>query len=63
MEKFDLTVRDVAKMLKLSERTIRRYIRQGELCAIEIGRQYRISPSSLSKFKREHESKIKGEDL
>ncbi|MCL5033254.1 MAG: helix-turn-helix domain-containing protein [Thermotogae bacterium] len=59
MEKFDLSVYDVAEMLKLSPRTIRNYITNGELYAIKIGKQYRISPSSLSKFKREHLSTIK----
>jgi len=62
MEKFDLTTEDIAHILKVSSRTVRHYIRHGDLYAIRIGRQYRISYSSLIKFQRQHKIIIK-EDI
>lgn len=49
-----LTVKEVAAILKLSEITIYKYIREQKLDAFEFGRHFRISKSSLSKFIRAH---------
>ena len=44
------TIEEVAKMLKVSEATVRRLIRNGQLEAIPVGSQYRISQEGLDKF-------------
>jgi excisionase family DNA binding protein len=48
-----LTVAEVARRLKLHEETIRRYIREGRLRAIRLGRTqagYRIRASAVELF-------------
>lgn len=48
-----LTVRDVAEMLRVHEETVRRWIRRGELTALDLGGPragYRIRPSDLDDF-------------
>ena len=44
-----LTIPEVAKFLKLSEATIRRWIKSGKLPAFQIGRKYRIRKSDIVK--------------
>jgi len=41
---------EVAKSLDLHVRTIRRFIREGKLKAVRIGKQYRITSQDLSDF-------------
>lgn len=48
-----LTIREVAKILRVSERSILRYIESGRLRASRIG-QWRIKESDLEKFLREN---------
>ncbi|PKP71307.1 MAG: DNA-binding protein [Alphaproteobacteria bacterium HGW-Alphaproteobacteria-5] len=48
------TVRDVADMLKVGEATVRRWIKDGELRAIDIGRGWRIDPEDLDDFIQQH---------
>ena len=48
VEKF-LTVQEVAKKLRVSERTITRYIKSGKLRASKLG-QWRIQESDLQLF-------------
>ena len=48
------TVKDVADMLKVGEATVRRWIRDGELRAIDIGRGWRIAPEDLDDFLRQN---------
>ena len=43
-----LTIREVAERLKVSERTVRRWIDQGYLQVIRLGRTVRIDEESLS---------------
>jgi len=43
---------ELAKMLKVSERTIRRWVYKGDLPAFHFGRQLRIPASALEKFVR-----------
>jgi len=45
-----LTVEDVAKELKVNPETVRNWIRSGELIALDIAREYRISRSNLNDF-------------
>jgi excisionase family DNA binding protein len=51
MEEF-LTVPDVAKMLAVSEETVRRWLRDGRLDGVMIGRRagWRIRPESVTKM-------------
>ncbi len=49
-----LTVKDVAKRLQVSDQTVWRWIKDGKLPAINISGQYRISPSDLDEFIKEH---------
>jgi excisionase family DNA binding protein len=47
-----LTVKDVAALLKVSEETVRRWVREGELPALALGRKagFRIRPADLEVF-------------
>ena len=44
------TVKDIAKMLKIHEESVRRAIRQGRLESSKFGRDHRISHESLMDF-------------
>ncbi|QBD80585.1 DNA-binding protein [Ktedonosporobacter rubrisoli] len=56
-----LTVDDVAKELKVHEKTVKKWIGTGELIAMNIGKGYRISRNNLDSFieKRSHNQRIK----
>ena len=45
-----LTVQEVAKHLKVDEKTVRRWITKGDLTAINLGKGYRIYKSDLDDF-------------
>jgi excisionase family DNA binding protein len=47
-----LTVKDVAARLKISEETVRRWVREGELPALALGKKagFRIRPADLEVF-------------
>jgi excisionase family DNA binding protein len=45
-----LTVKEAAKMLSLSERTIQRYLKSGELTYVRLGRSVRIELKDLEEF-------------
>ncbi len=47
-----LTIREVAKILRVSERSVLRYIESGRLRASRIG-QWRIKQSDLEEFLKE----------
>lgn len=49
MDKF-YTIAELEEILKLSDVTIRRYIRLGKLKTQKLGRQHRITESSLKAF-------------
>lgn len=51
-----LTVEEVAKHLRVDERTVRRWINKGELVAIDLGRGYRISRANLNEFKQRRQT-------
>ncbi len=48
-----LTIKEVAKYLRVSERSVNRYIESGRLKASKIG-QWRIKQSDLEKFLKEN---------
>ena len=48
-----LTVKEVAAYLRVSRTQVRRLIRSGQLQAMVIGREYRISIASLAAFTEE----------
>lgn len=54
------TVREVAELLKVSEATVRRWIRDGELRAIDIGKGWRIGADDLGAFLEEHATRPAG---
>lgn len=45
-----LTTQDVADRLQVKERTVRDWIRSGELPAFDLGQGYRISEEDLEAF-------------
>lgn len=45
-----LTVQEVAKHLRVDEKTVRRWIIKGDLVAINLGKGYRIYRSDLDAF-------------
>lgn len=48
------TVKEVADRLKVSEATVRHWIKAGELRAIDIGKGWRIPDGDLEAFLRSH---------
>ncbi len=48
-----LTLKETAKILRVSERTIMRYLKSGKLKASKLG-QWRIKQSDLNKFLEKH---------
>lgn len=49
-----LTVQEVSDLLRLNVLTIYKYIKDGQISAIEFGGHYRIAKSSLEKFIENH---------
>lgn len=47
-----LTIPDVAKRLKVAEITVRRWIKDREIVAYRLGRQWRISEADLEVYLR-----------
>jgi excisionase family DNA binding protein len=45
-----LTIADVAELLQVSERTVRRWLDAGDLAAHKLGRQWRISDKDLEQY-------------
>ena len=48
------TVKEIADLLKVNEATVRRWIKDGELRAIDIGKGWRIGPDDLDAFLEGH---------
>lgn len=48
------TVKDVAELLQVNEVTVRRWIKDSELRAIDIGKGWRIGPDDLDAFLEGH---------
>ena len=49
-----LTVHEVAELLRLSVLTIYKYIKEGQLEAVEFGGHYRVASDSLDNSIKEH---------
>jgi excisionase family DNA binding protein len=49
-----LTIKDIAAVCQVSEKTIRRWIGANELPAAKLGAQWRIRPRDLDHFIRDH---------
>jgi len=56
------TVEEVAHKLRVDVRTVREWIRRGDLVAMDVGREYRIRQSNLDDFIRRRESRQKPTD-
>lgn len=54
-----LTVQEVADFLRLSVLTIYKYIKEGNLEAIEFGGHYRVSKEALEEFIKIHKVEVK----
>ncbi len=54
------TLPEVAERLKVSRRTVYRWIKNGELNAYQFGREYRITESALKQFLEAHQFRAKG---
>lgn len=54
------TVRELAERLKVSEATVRLWIRNGELRAIDIGKGWRIADSDFDAFLDRHANTGRG---
>jgi excisionase family DNA binding protein len=48
-----LTVQEVADVLKVTRKTVYRWIEAGELPVIQVGREYRITETDLREFVEE----------
>jgi excisionase family DNA binding protein len=49
-----MTVREVADLAQVSEATVRHWIKDGDLRAVDIGREFRIVPRELEAFFDRH---------
>ena len=56
-----LTLPEVAEQLKVSRRTVYRWIKSGDLDAYQFGREYRITESALKDFLEAHRFRAKGD--
>ncbi|MBW0158423.1 helix-turn-helix domain-containing protein [Sedimentimonas flavescens] len=48
-----LTIPEAAELLRVSIKSIRRWIESGELSAAKLGNQWRIRPQDLDRFVRD----------
>jgi excisionase family DNA binding protein len=53
------TVREVADRLRVSEATVRHWVRDGALRAIDIGKGWRIADRDLEEFLRRQETRAR----
>lgn len=56
------TVKEVADRLKVSEATVRHWIKAGDLRAIDIGKGWRIADHDLEAFLRGHATRARDDD-
>jgi excisionase family DNA binding protein len=57
-----LTVGEVADHMRVSNMTVYRLIKGGELAAVRVGKNYRIRSSEVDKYLSERSVKVEGED-
>ncbi len=56
-----LTVGDVAGILAVSNMTVYRLIKRGDLAAIRVGKNYRIRESDVDRYLSDRSVKVEGE--
>jgi excisionase family DNA binding protein len=56
-EKPLLTTENVAELLQVDVETVRRYIREGKLRAIKLGREYRVRREDFEEFLEERKTR------
>ena len=49
-----MTTHEIGELLKVSEATVRTWIHEGELRAIRLGREFRVSAKDLEAFVNAH---------
>ena len=54
-----LTVNEAAKILRLNSETVARYIREGKISAVKLGRVWRVEEKDLEQFIRERKREAK----
>jgi len=54
-----LTVNEAAKILRLNSETVARYIREGKISAVKLGRVWRVEEKDLEEFIRERKREMK----
>ncbi|WP_193179796.1 helix-turn-helix domain-containing protein [Nisaea sediminum] len=52
-----LTIHEVSDLLKMKESTVRNWIRDGELRAIKMGRDWRVAEKDLESYLNAHANK------
>lgn len=57
-----LTVHEIAELLKMRESTVRAWIRDGELRAIKMGRDWRVAVKDLEAFMEGHANRPADKD-
>ncbi len=57
-----LTTDEVAKILRVNVKTVRNWIASGELVAIDIGNEYRISRRNLNDFMQRRQTDKRKKD-
>lgn len=56
-----MTVREVADLAQVGEATVRQWIKQGDLRAIDVGREFRIIPRDFERFLDLHATRTASE--
>lgn len=57
-----LTVVEVAELMRVSNMTVYRLIKGGQLAAIRVGKNYRIRESDVDRYLSDREVRIEGID-
>ncbi len=57
-----LTVHEIADLLKMRESTVRAWIRDGDLRAIKMGRDWRVAVKDLEAYLEDHANRPADED-
>lgn len=58
-----LSVKDVADLLKVGEVAVRTWIKDGDLRAVNVGREWRIAPTDLEEFLQRHANRPARDDV
>ncbi len=56
-----LTVGEVAAMMRVSNMTVYRLIKSGQLCAIRVGKNYRLRRRDIEEYLTERAVQVSGE--